>query len=105
MGAEVPDLKEAFTRIGADATAAVKSAVAVDSGKMQSTVKQSRRKNSVYIYAGSKAAYYAPFVEFGTKYQPAQFTMHTVARSEGPKALQTLEDEMQKLIHRLGLDS
>jgi len=71
---------------------------------LQKTVTQSRRKNSVYISSGSKRSYYAPFVEFGTKNQPAQSFMRNTMRSEGPKALHLLEQEMQQLIRRLGLD-
>lgn len=105
LGVEAQDLKDAFQRIGTSATAAVHGAAPVRSGKLQSTVKQSKRKNSVYISAGSKKAYYAPYVEFGTSLQPAQHFMMDTMRKEAPAAQKMLEDEMNRLVASLGLDN
>lgn len=104
LGVEAADLKDVFTRIGAEATAAVRTNTPVATGSLQATVKQSRRQNSVYIYAGSKKVFYGPFVEYGTKYQSAQHFMRDAGRKQAPKALHELEREMQRIIAKLGLD-
>lgn len=104
LGIEVSDLKDAFTRIGAQATAKVRSATPTASGALQKTVKQSKRQNSVYIYAGSKRAYYGPFIHWGTKHITANPWMTRVAQAEAPAAVQELERELDRIVKRLGLD-
>lgn len=104
LGVEVSDLKDAFTRIGSRATAKVKAATPTASGRLQATVKQSKRQNSVYITAGSKRAYYAPFVHYGTSVMSANPWMTRVARTEGPSALRELEKEINDIIKKYGLD-
>jgi len=104
LGVEVEDLKGAFTRIGSRATAKVKAGTPVKSGRLQATVKQSKRQNSVYIYSGSKKAYYAPFVHFGTKTISKNPWMTRVATAEGPYAIKQLENEVNSIIRKYGLD-
>jgi HK97 gp10 family phage protein len=103
LGVDVSDLKDAFSRIGTRAAGQVRSAAPVRTGALAASVKPSKRQNSVYIYAGGARAFYAPFVEFGTRYQSAQRFMRDTARMEGPRALDDLERELTQIINRLGL--
>ena len=90
-------------RIGARVTNDAISGTPVRTGALQRSVKQSKRQNSVYIYAGSKRAYYAPFVHYGTSKMSRNPWMTRAANKNAPFALRELETEMNKLITRLGL--
>lgn len=103
LGAEVSDLKAAFSRIGDKAAAQVRAATPIRTGTLAASVKASKRQNSVYIYSGGAKAFYAPFVEFGTKYQPARRFMRNTAATQGPQALAELEEELGQIITKLGL--
>ena len=105
LGVEAADLKDAFSRIGSRATSKVKSATPVGTGRLKATVKQSRRQNSVYISAGSKRAYYGPFVHWGTHTIKGNPWMTRVANAEAPHALDELQKELDQIIRQLGLDS
>lgn len=104
LGTQVPELKAAFSRIGDKAAAQVRSAAPVRTGTLAASVKASKRQNSVYIYAGGAKAFYAPFVEFGTKYQRATRFMRNTAKAQAPQALEELQDELDALITKLGLN-
>lgn len=104
LGTQVPELKAAFSRIGDKAAAQVRSAAPVRTGALAASVKASKRQNSVYIYAGGAKAFYAPFVEFGTKYQRATRFMRSTAASQAPQALEELQEELDALITKLGLN-
>jgi HK97 gp10 family phage protein len=104
LGVEVQDLKDAFTRIGSRATEKIRSATPVDSGRLQASVKQSKRQNSVYITAGLRKAYYAPMVHWGTSTITANPWMTRVAKAEGPRAVQELEKEFAQIVKELGLN-
>lgn len=104
LGVEVADLKDAFGRIGEEAAAKVRSATPIRSGRLAASVKPSKRQNSVYIYSGGAKAYYAPYVEFGTKKQRAQRFMRNTAKAEAPKALEELQAELDSIIAKLGLN-
>jgi HK97 gp10 family phage protein len=102
-GVEARDLKGAMQRIGAHVTNDAISGAPVKTGALQRTVKQSKRQNSVYIYAGSKKAYYAPFVHYGTSQLSKNPWMTRAANKNAPFALRELEAEMNRLITKLGL--
>ena len=104
LGVEVSDLKDAFQRIGSQATAKIRAAAPVRSGRLLKSIRQSRRQNSVYISAGGKRAFYTPFVEYGTSLQPAQRFMRKTAQAEGPRAVEELEKEIRQIVRGLGLD-
>jgi len=103
-GVEVRDLKGAMQRIGARVTNDATSGAPVRTGALQRSVRQSKRQNSVYIYAGGKRTYYAPFVHYGTKNLTKNPGMTRAANKNAPYALKELEAEMNQLISKLGLN-
>ena len=103
LGVEARDLKDAFQRIGAKVTADATSGAPVRSGALSRSVRQSRRQNSVYIRAGGKRTYYAPFVHWGTKDIKRNRFMTRAAERNAGYALKQLEMEMQSLINQLGV--
>lgn len=103
LGVEARDLKDAFQRIGAKVTADATSGAPVRSGRLAGSVRQSRRQNSVYIRAGGKRTYYAPFVHWGTKDIKRNRFMTRAAEKNAGFALRQLEYEMQGLINKLGI--
>lgn len=103
LGVEMRDLKDAFQRIGAKVTADATSGAPVRSGRLSGSVRQSRRQNSVYIRAGGKRTYYAPYVHWGTKEIRKNPWMTRAAQKNAKYALRELETEMQQLINQLGV--
>lgn len=103
-GVAVEDLKGAFQKIGTRLEMGAKQRVPVKSGKFQGSIRQSKRQNSVYLYAGGRRAMHAPYVEFGTKYQRAQEPMQRTLRANRRWGLQQIELEINTLISKYGLD-
>jgi len=103
-GVSVEDLKGAFTKIGTRLEVGAKQRTPFRSGKFQGSIRQSRRQNSVYLYAGGRRAMHAPYVEFGTKYQRAQEPMQRTFRANKRWGLQQIELEINTLIRKYGLD-
>lgn len=103
LGVEMRDLKDAFQRIGARVTSDAQSGAPVRSGRLSGSVRQSRRQNSVYIRAGGKRTYYAPYVHWGTKEIRKNQWMTRAAQKNAKYALRELETEMQQLINQLGV--
>ncbi len=102
-GVSVEDLKGAFNKIGTVLEQGAKSRTPVRSGKMERSIRQSKRQNSVYLYGGGKRAYWAPYVEFGTKYQRAQEPMQRTLQANKRWGLQQIEKEINYLISKYGL--
>lgn len=103
-GVAVEDLKAAFQRIGARIESGAKQRTPVRTGKFRNSIKQSKRQNSVYLYAGGTRAWHAPYVEFGTKLQKAQKPMVRTLDANKRWGLEEIQKEMNKLIKRYGLD-
>lgn len=103
LGVEAEDLRAVFTRIGARALSTANAGTPVRSGALKGTNKQSKRKNSVYLYSGNKRAYYARFVHYGTVNMPARPYLSDVVKKDGPWAVQQLDAELTKLISKAGL--
>ena len=103
LGVEAEDLKAAFRRIGARALSTANAGTPVFSGSLKSTNKQSKRKNSVYLYSGNKKNFYARFVHYGTVKMEARPYLYEAVEKDGPWAVKQLESEMDRLITRLGL--
>lgn len=103
LGVDVEDLRGVFTRIGARAISTANAGTPVSSGALKGTNKQSKRKNSVYLYSGSKKAYYARFVHYGTIFMEARPYLSDVVKKDGPWAVQQLDKELANLISKAGL--
>ena len=104
LGVEVSDLKEVFTRIGARARSTANAGTPVRTGALKASNKQSKRKNSVYLYSGNAKANYAIYPHYGTINQPAQLYLQAAVKKDGPWAVQELDREMKRLINKVGLN-
>jgi hypothetical protein len=104
LGAESEDLKGAFQRIGARALSTVNAGTPVLSGALKASNKQSKRKNSVYLYSGRKRQYYAVFQEYGTLYIEPKRYVYRAVEKDGPWAVTQLDREISQIINRLGLN-
>ena len=104
LGVEAEDLKGAFTRIGARALSTANAGTPVSSGSLKTSNRQSKRKNSVYLYSGKAKTYYARFVHYGTTKMEARPYLYTAVEKDGPWAVRELENEMDRLITKLGLN-
>jgi len=104
LGVEVSDLKQVFTRIGARALNTANAGTPVRTGALKASNKQSKRKNSVYLYSGNAKANYAIYPHYGTINQPAQLYLQAAVKKDGPWAVQELDREMKRLINKVGLN-
>jgi len=104
LGVEVQDLKAVFTRIGARALGTANAGTPVRTGALKASNKQSKRKNSVYLYSGNAKANYAIYPHYGTIKQPAQLYLQAAVKKDGPWAVQELDREMKRLINKVGLN-
>ena len=103
LGVEVEDLKAVFTRIGARALSTANAGTPAASGALKASNKQSKRKNSVYLYSGNRKANYAIYPHYGTVSQPATNYLSNVVQKDGPWAVQQLDKELATLIKKAGL--
>lgn len=104
LGVEAEDLKAVFTRIGARALNTANAGTPVASGALKASNRQSKRKNSVYLYSGKAKTYYARFVHYGTTKMEARPYLVKSVEKDGPWAVRQLEDEVARLINKLGLN-
>ena len=104
LGVEVSDLKSVFTRIGTRALNTANSGTPVRTGALKASNKQSKRKNSVYLYSGNAKANYAIYVHYGTIKQEANPYLQAAVKKDGPWAVQELDKEMGRLIRQVGLN-
>ena len=104
LGADVADLKGVFQRIGARALSTANSGTPIASGALRASNKQSKRKQSVYLYSGSAKAYYARFVHWGTIYQSAKPYLSYAVKKDGPWAVSELERELGTLLRKTKLN-
>lgn len=77
-----------------------KSRAPVDSGTLQKSIKASKTKKSLNasVSAGGGDAYYAPFVEFGTKNADAQPFLYPAARAHEEETARKLVEAMTKTL-------
>ena len=104
LGVEAEDLKGAFNRIGTRALATANAGTPVASGALKASNRQSKRKNSVYLYSGKAKTFYARFVHYGTIYMQERQYLYNAVEQDGPWAVKQLESEMDRLIRKLGLN-
>ncbi|MGE4487666.1 MAG: HK97-gp10 family putative phage morphogenesis protein [Synergistaceae bacterium] len=77
-----------------------KSRVAVESGTLQKSIKASKTRKTLNasVSAGGGDAYYAPFVEFGTKNADAQPFLYPAARAHEEETEKKLVEAMTKTL-------
>jgi HK97 gp10 family phage protein len=104
LGADVADLKGVFQRIGARAISTANSGTPIVSGALRASNKQSKRKNSVYLYSGGARTYYARFVHWGTIYTAAEPYLSYAVKKDGPWAVTELDRELTSLLRKTKLN-
>ena len=106
LGTQAEDLKGAFTRIGSRAVTHAQRGAPKRTGRLAGSVRQSRRKNSVYLYAGRARLPYAGPIHFGwpARNIKANPWMYRTVDDVGPWAVKELEREIATLIRRLDLN-
>ena len=104
FGARSEDLKAAFQRVGARAVLEGKAKAPKQSGALAATVKQSKRQNAVYIYAGKKAVPYAGPVHWGWPKRniTANPWLVKMAGDLEPYMREQLQRELRQLARQLG---
>lgn len=106
MGVSVEDLKGAFTRIGSRAESHAQSTAPRVSGALAGSVRQSRRKNSVYLYAGynSKRLPYAAVIHWGWPRRNIEGNpwMHRTVGVLGTWSVGEMQRELDSVIRRYG---
>lgn len=106
LGVEVDDLKDVFQPIAQMAAKSAASFAPVQTGNLRDTIRGNRAKNKAVVTAGRARVPYAGPINYGwaaRNIQPALF-LQKADEVMGPKAVEMLEEGIDKLIDRLGLD-
>lgn len=106
LGATAEDLTAAWKKAEPTALGYLNRETPVRTGTLKGTNRGSKRQNSLYLYSGNNrkrkskgSAFYAPFVQWGPQY--TYYATRAVQKSEN-KVVNIVDDEMQKIINRLG---
>ena len=104
FGARSEDLTAAFQRVGARAEREGKARAPKQSGALAKSVRQSKRQNAVYIYAGKKAVPYAGPVHWGWPKRniTANPWLVKMAGDLEPYMREQLQRELRQLARQLG---
>lgn len=105
MGLDVDDLKDAFSKIAADAAQTAASFAPRKSGRLAADIRGNRAKSKAVVTAGRTSVPYAGPINYGWPkrgIEPAGF-MQKADQAMQPRALQTLEDEINQKIRERGL--
>lgn len=105
MGVDVDDLKAAFSRIAADAAQMASSLAPRRSGRLAGDIRGNRAKSKAVVTAGRASVPYAGPINYGwpTRNIAASGFMQRTDQTMQPRALQTLEDEINRKIRERGL--
>lgn len=105
LGLEVEDLKEAFGDIAAEGASLASSFAPRRSGNLAASVRGNRAKNKAIVSAGRARVKYAGAINYGwpkRNIAPSSF-MQKADEQMQPKALQALDDALEKKIREKGL--
>lgn len=69
-GVEVDDLKDGFAKVGQAVTTRAKVLSPSRTGRLDASIRASRRKNGVVVSAGGARAPYARYVAYGSIHNP-----------------------------------
>lgn len=69
-GVEVDDLKDGFARVGAEVVAKGRALSPTRTGRLDRSIRASRRKNGVVVSAGGAGVPYARYVAYGSIHNP-----------------------------------
>lgn len=106
FGVQVSDLKAAFLKIGKKVTQDAQTLAPHKTGRLAGSIKPSNTKNKSVIRAGGARIPYAGVIHYGgyNNIKPHPFLTDAVSRNESV-ALSIMEEELNGLIHRLGLNT
>lgn len=105
VGIEVDDLKDAFAKIAAEAAEKAADAAPKRTGRLAGDIRGNRAKSKAVVTAGRSSIPYAGPINYGwptRNIKPALF-MQEADRQMEPVALRMLEDEINSVIRRKGL--
>lgn len=105
MGADVEDLKDAFSTIASDAAQTASSLAPRASGRLAGDIRGNRAKSKAVVTAGRSSVPYAGAINYGwpsRSIEPSLF-MQRADQQTQPRAIQTLEDEINRKIRERGL--
>lgn len=105
LGLDVEDLKDAFSKIAAEATEAVIRYVPVKSGNLAASVRGNRAQSKAVVRAGKASVPYAGPINYGwsaRSIEPALF-MQKGDQVMQPIAVRRLEEEIEHAIRKRGL--
>lgn len=100
MGLEVDDLKDAFSKIASEGAQAASSFAPRRSGRLAADIRGNRAKSKAVVAAGRASVPYAGPINYGwsaRRIAPSGF-MQKADQVMQPKALQMLEDEVNRKI-------
>lgn len=106
LGAEVDDLKEVFSAIAAEGAELASSFAPRQTGRLAQSLRGNRAKNKAVVTAGRASVPWAGPINYGWPVRniaPALF-MQKADAELSPRAVQMLDDGIDKIINQLGLD-
>lgn len=106
MGLEVDDLKDAFSTIAAEGARVASGFAPKVTGRLAGDVRGNRAKSKAVVTAGRASVPYAGPIEYGwakRNIAPAGFLKRTDEVMQ-PRAIQMLEQEINRKIREKGLD-
>ena len=100
MGLDVDDLKDAFSKIATEAAQVASSRAPRRSGRLAGDVRGNRAKSKAVVMAGRSSVQYAGPQNYGWPKRniTGQFFMQAADEVMQPKAIQMLEDEVNRKI-------
>lgn len=104
-GAEVSDLKDAFTRIGTIVADEAKRRAPKKSGALAASIRPSKTKNKSIVRAGSGSVPYAGVHEYGwpRRHIVGKHYLSGAADDKQQEVIKALESELAHIANKLGL--
>lgn len=104
LGVSVEDLKGAIAPITNKVVADAQALTPARTGRLRASIRGSKAKNKAVIRGGTARVPYASFVEFGSVRNRAVGMVKRAITSNERYAANRLDQEMQSLIQRYGLN-
>lgn len=107
IGVSLEDLKDAMADVAKAATDVAQAAAPVRSGALRASIRGNRAKGKAVVTAGRARVPYAGAINYGWRdrnIRPARF-MQKADEVVGPRAVQLLEDGINRIIDEKGLSS
>ena len=105
IGVDLEDLKDAMADVAKAATDVAQAAAPTRSGALRASIRGNRAKGKAVVTAGRARVPYAGAINYGWPkrgIRPAHF-MQKADEVVGPKAVQMLEESINKIIESKGL--